>query len=313
MKTSVSLAVLSLSFLVLAGVVYAQEIPVDTWYCGIKLTVPGTYNMTNDISCSSGVIAIEVLVPNVTLNLQGHAIVGPYKDQYYMYGIVARQSAVAIKGPGKINGFSFGAALLGSDTISHVHFEQNRLAIKVEGDRSTISYCTVLQVKGVGIQVFNRKGTSIIGNIVTGADFALSADGDGTSAKGNAFVGNMYGMYVAGTFAVVTGNDISYNSQFGAEMKGSGTITGNHFNGNTTYGLWALTGGFVIQNNTADNNKQYGIYLTAISGTTLTSNTAIANGVLDLSWDGYGTGNTWMNNNCDMWSVNMGDKPCVFP
>lgn len=314
-KRSLVTAVL-LACVVAAGNIYAQEVPVATWYCGIKLTVSGTYNMTNDITCPNGglKIGIEVVAPNVTLNLQGHSITGPYSTQFINYGLYVRQVNVAIKGPGSIKGFYYGITLLGYDTISHVQLESNSAAIYGQLGANEIFYNTVRQGVGGGTGIAAYQANNqIVGNMITGTDYGIYVDGDRAVVTANSLSGNKYALFVRGASMTITGNDVSSNSRVAAAIYGSGTIRDNHFNANSPVGLQVVGGGFVIQNNTADNNTLYGISCVHLSNSTIASNTAIGNGELDLQWDGYGTGNTWSNNNCDTWSVNMGDRPCVSP
>ncbi len=308
-------AALLLFCAVATGKMYAQEVPVDTWYCGIKLTIPGTYNMTDDITCPAGAVGIVVAAPRVTLYLQGHWITGAYssKDDG-SWGLVVGQPYVSIKGPGLIQGFARGIKLTTSNDVSHVQIERCIFQGISAGYSNKITYNTLRQA-GTAISA-NSMNTVIQGNTVTGSSLALQlAAGSADLVAGNVFVANNSGMTSVMSPGIskitVTGNDISSN-KYGTSLGGPGTITGNHFNANQGAGLYVLNGTFDIENNTADGNGQYGFSL-AGSNNIIKSNTALGNGVLDLNWDGNGKGNTWANNNCDTWSLNMGATPCQAP
>lgn len=302
------------------GKIYAQEVPVATWYCGIRLTVAGTYNMTNDITCPYGGIGIEIVAVNVTLNLQGHLISGPFQNISGI-GIKADFGNQIVKGPGKIQGFQNGIWLKGLDTVSHVQIEQFYTVGITGGPVNKIRYNTVRGTVPAGYyrdgMSFNGARNEITGNMITGTeDVALRIKGDYAVVRGNALVGNGYGVYFDCCYSMmtVTGNDMSSNS-IGALIYGSlGTISDNHFNANGEAGLYVGGNSFMIQGNTADRNHFYGIaLLQGTSANTVKFNTAIGNGEFDLWWGGVGTGNIWTDNNCDTWSLNMGDNACVFP
>ena len=302
--------------------IYAQEVPVATWYCGISLTVPGIYNMTNDISCPNGGTGISILSSDITLNLQGHSIAGPSNRRYLTQGVNVIAERVTIEGPGTIRDFTYGIVLNRYSTISHVHIEDFNLYGIVAGDNNTIAYNTLHPYSAganYGIRINFPTNSYVASNVVMGSAYGVWLLGVGTNAqvKQNALIGNQYGLavdYLSDIQMTVAENDLSNNSYCGAVINGYGEITNNYFNANAYSGLCLRAGaGFSVNNNRAFRNGSYGISVENSSGNNIQSNTAIGNGDLDLRWNGNGGGNTWANNHCDTWSVNLGDRPCVFP
>jgi parallel beta-helix repeat protein len=311
---------------------YAQEIPVDTWYCGIKLTQPGTYNMTNDITCGlfprSG---IEIAASGITLNMQGHFIVGQCNGDNWSVGVRVDDglNSVVIKGPGTIRETCGGVKLSAGgqqNTVTHVHIQNTSYPGAIDISHSNSSTVRLNTIQNVSLW-------GIVGQAFTGGQITQNTITDNTATAielwqagnvailGNTLVRNSSGIIVHPTtprsWVTIESNDTSSNQTYGIYASGGGTIANNSVNANQD-GIYVDGGGFLIQSNTANSSRHYGIAITKTYGpppinNTIKSNDAIGNGTLDLYWDGNGTGNTWSQNNCDTWSVSIGPGPCIAP
>jgi parallel beta-helix repeat protein len=238
-------------------------------------------------------------------------------------------------GPGTITGFDQGihlgtpggATVTQGTLVKHVHVTSNcNVGITMQGSSGNkIRNNTLGANPCIGIFIDNGANNQMVGNAITGSNIpptpgVCSTDlggggvaieihiGSGFLVSGNSINSNTNGVVSDGFSpgSTLSANDISGNTQDGVALSGQATITGNQVDANGRDGI-AISeeNGFVISSNKADSNGRYGVAVGGARGEAAGSNNAtktnhaLGNGVLDLFWDGNGTGNTWTSNTCD--------------
>lgn len=162
------------------------------------ITAPGTYILTKDIIASSAVRCIEIKVPNVTLDGQGHLISGIGKSG--SSGVYVTESMVNA-GPGSV-------------VIRGVKVKNWDQGITIYRTKTSIEQCTATG---------NKQGITL--------QFASGTTITGSTASNNVRMGfNLYDT----TRAFITGNTLIGNyAGIGLLSSPEGTISGNSITNNT--------------------------------------------------------------------------------
>jgi hypothetical protein len=184
--------------------------------CG-SISEPGHYTLQNDLNCTV-TDGIDILVPDVELNLNGHTITGGSNN----IGIDISASRARVLGPGTINGFSVG--LVAQFTTQDV---------EVTGVTST-------GASGVGfVARFAKvkwKGNTASGSAGQGFELLPGNDSDlsGNHATGNA----AEGFLISGNHNHLMLNTALNNGTVGISVTGShNEMISNSALGNTNFDL----------------------------------------------------------------------------
>lgn len=280
------------------------RIPVE-WLPGSAtalhvITAPGSYVLTGNIVAAGDVAAIEVASDNVTLDLNGFALVAEGGGAASAIDFPAEQHSIAIRN-GTITGWS-AHAIHGWNCkdcqVSHILATDIGATMIQLGESATVSECTVGNGSSTGIQV---SAGSLIKDCVAiwcGQGFELSGEnfailrstarfssGSGIYLQGSGLVedcvaeGNQIGIHTGNAVRVVR-NTVSDNSVFGILVGGyHDLIAENLVRGNLASGIRILPGlaGVVVARNQLVGNT-IGVEAHDTSGNLVVGNTASGNG-----------------------------------
>ena len=219
MKKWITVAVLVVSIVCYTGIAFAVVTPINVPSQGypVKITIPGSYQLqTNLVVLNANLSAILVTSANVTIDLNGFAIIGGPLRGVSENG---NGTGIGIDASNKSNIKVYNGTIrgMGGDGIR-------------TGNGAIIESVRVLFNGGNGIYV-NGSGT-VSGNMATGnGDSGILVFGNGT----------------------VSGNTATDNGGPGIDVIGSGTVSGNTVTGNGKHGIFlGVSAGYF--NNVLDNN-----------------------------------------------------------
>lgn len=263
-----------------------------------KITQPGSYYLTGNISGVTGKIGIEIVTGGVTIDLNGFVLGGVPGSLAGIASTENGMSSVAVRN-GTIRGWggagvNFSASgIVNNVQISSLVVSGNGGGIRA-GYRSNITDCTVYSNTGIGISV---------GSDSTVSNCRVSGStGDGISGTSGVTVTGCVSNENTGTGIAISSGVISScvtngNTINGVSNSAGGVITGCASNANSGHGFSLSYG--TISNSTARNNTLNGIVVS--SGCVVLNNTCAANGVLDGTGAGIfatGNDNRIEGNNC---------------
>jgi len=240
MKKWITVAVLVVSIVCYTGIAFAVVTPINVPSQGypVKITIPGSYQLqTNLVVLNANLSAILVTSANVTIDLNGFAIIGGPLRGVSENG---NGTGIGIDASNKSNIKVYNGTIrgMGGDGIR-------------TGNGAIIESVRVLFNGGNGIYV-NGSGT-VSGNMATGNSYSgILVFGNGT-VSGNMATGNGdSGILVFGN-GTVSGNTATDNGGPGIDVIGSGTVSGNTVTGNGKHGIFlGVSAGYF--NNVLDNN-----------------------------------------------------------
>ncbi len=291
-----------------------------------KITQPGSYYLTGNITGESGKDGIEIASAGVTLDLNGFAVIGVPGS---LSGVVIRSGATEVRNgfvrSWGVDGVTSGSAITNNRVIDvrasgnggvgiyagNYSEARNCMAVS-NGSHGIAIYaygraegCTARSNGGDGISAPNS-GNVIINcnsNLNGGNGFnAFSSTLTACNASGNTLSG------IAATYSSVIDCNSSSNTEYGFTLGVSSTARGNRSFGNESGGFYAVTS-CTLENNTANNN---GNNIATRTGFTFngaanraTNNHAANNPVGFYSPNGPNvlTGNTAINNTVSGYSV----------
>jgi hypothetical protein len=148
----------------------------------------GTYRLTGSLAVTSGVDGIDVNADNVTIDLNGFAIVGSGGGAGI--GIKSTNNQVTVRN-GTVTGMGGDGISLGANaTVTDVHAVNNGGDGIMVGDSSLVTHNTVSSNTGIGIYV-NGKGSTVVGNSVyNNSSYGLALKDISSSFAHNVFMGN---------------------------------------------------------------------------------------------------------------------------
>jgi hypothetical protein len=214
-----------------AGPAPAQELEVNaSGGKTVHITRPGSYRLGHNVRLKSAGTAILISSGGVSLDLDGHALIGPGGKQGI--GVLVQGGHDVSVRNGTIQGFGFGVQVM------------NAVNVKLEG----------LQIDGedgggpppgeVGILVFNSRGVAALRNTISRVFLGVFVRGGGSggnriagntlAAGANGQLGVCYNPDGLGTAAGPSG-DLVYNnliSGFAIGVQTSAESTGNIFREN---------------------------------------------------------------------------------
>jgi len=215
-----------------------------------KITQPGSYYLTGNITGVSGKSGIEIASSRVTIDLMGFTLSGVAGS---LDGIVATADyfCLAIH-DGIITGFGGdGIDLLTAGTtansrIERIHARGNSLAGILAGTAAVVRECTASFNGGNGIDLDNAAsvaGCTATANGGSGFKMLIGSSVTNCSAKDNALTG-----FVMGAGSSVTACAAYSNLGAGINAAGGCNISGNTVRFNTLDGIVVSSGGLVRDN-----------------------------------------------------------------
>jgi parallel beta-helix repeat protein len=248
--------------------------------CPYTITASGTYDVTQDLSCSG--TAITILGSKVDLHLNGHTLSGNGAGD----GIsVSGQANVSIDN-GTVLGFETGIDLQRTVDckVTNVTASQNSIAGiigRLATTGLTVTGCTAAQNGDWGLLITDSGGNTLTRN-------TANLNGGQGIEVGSGTVAN-----------TVTANTANQNGFSGIAVNSTSanTVTGNTADDNSSMGIYVhAASGNTLGRNTTDRNV-YGIFLESNStGNTVTRNSATANGDTGIRLVGGPAQNVVQNN-----------------
>lgn len=264
-----------------------------------KITQPGSYYLTGNITGVTGKIGIEVASGGVTIDLNGFVLGGVPGSLAGIACTESGMSSIAVRN-GTIRGWggagvSFAAiGLVNNAQVSSLVVSGNGGGGIRAGYRCAVTECTVYSNTGIGISVGSDSTVSncrVSGSTGDGINGTVSVTVTGCVSNENT------GSGIAISSGVITGCVANSNTLNGINNSAGGVITACVANHNGGHGFNLSYG--TISNSTARNNTLNGISVS--SGCTILNNTCAANGVLDGVGAGIfatGNDNRIEGNNC---------------
>ncbi len=206
MKKWITSAVLVVSIVCYTGIAFAKVTSISGGKPPVKITKSGSYQLqTNIVITNADTTAILVTADDVTIDLNGFAIIGPNVCTGSGSTLVCNNNGIGI----------------GIDATDKQNIKVYNGTVRGMGNYgiltglgAIIESVRVLSNGSVGIAV--RSGT-VSGNIATGND------GNGINVVSNA--------------STISGNTVNGNASTGIYHFGGGTISGNTVTGNGGRGL----------------------------------------------------------------------------
>ncbi len=247
--------------LLLGAWAWAGDGQIDIAEIPYAISSSGSYIVVDDLSTTATDIdGIIIDADNVTLDLNGHAIIGPGKVEGTTghgifvngtkYNIAIRNGTVRDWRQTGVNG----------DYAYNSQFEALRCYNNgsrgiIAGPGSTVSGNTCYENTYDGI--YASHGCAISGNVcMSNGDDGIDA-GEGCSISGNACRSNGADGIEAEERCAVIGNACQFNTIHGISVLAGGTVTGNSCGSNGYYGI--NTGGSMVSGNNCSFNTGDGI------------------------------------------------------
>jgi parallel beta-helix repeat protein len=258
--------------------------PADTPGFPVTISQPGSYRLSSNLTPPVGTDVIVITTNDVTLDLNGFAIVGVAGSGR---GVNAQGRSRIIVTNGIVRGMGSDGVVVGDDSrIERVHAIGNSGDGIQANDGGTVTGNIARDNGDDGIQV--NDGGTVTGNTAFGnGGIGIRAGGlssGGSTVTGNTAFGNGSTGILAGDGSTVSGNTARDNGGAGIISSG-GTVRGNTAFGNGGTGISA---GGTVSGNTAFGNNGDGIQ--AGDGSTVSGNAVRANadfGLRLLGTSGY--------------------------
>ena len=196
---------------------------------------PGHYILAKNLNCTD-TDGIDILAPDVELNLDGHAITGGSDNT----GVDISSSRDRVLGPGTINGLSVG--------------------IKANYGSREVEVIGVTSAGASGVGFVGRYAeVTWRGNTATGASVGFELlPGDSSELSGNRAAGNADGFLISGSNDYLMLNTSMNNTEYGIAVYGShNEMISNVALDNTTFDL------FDGDHNCGDNRWNHNKFKTA--------------------------------------------------
>jgi hypothetical protein len=222
MKKWITVAVLVVSIVCFTGIAFAVVGQIGAWSFPVYISEPGSYQLqTNLVTTNANRTAIVVTADNVTIDLNGFAIIGPNVCAGSPVVCNHNGTGIGINASGKQNIKVYNGTVrgMGNAGIS-------------TGDGFIIESVRVESNGGDGIYV-NGSGT-VSGNRVIGNRLLGISAGSGTVSGNTVLYNGENGIAVV--IGTVSGNTVTTNGNDGIAVL-IGTVSGNTVSGNGAYGL----------------------------------------------------------------------------
>jgi len=229
MKKWITVAVLVVSIVCFTGIAFAGVTPISGWNPPVKITLPGSYQLQmNIVITNANKTAILVTADDVTIDLNGFAIIGPNVCSGDPLVCNNNGTGKGIDASGKQNIKVYNGTVRGMGNAGII-----------TGGGAIMESVRVVSNGGNGIYV-NGSGT-VSGNTVTGNDG--------------------YGIYVGN--GTVSGNTVTGSGGHGITVV-SGTVSGNTVTGSGGHGITVVSG--TVSGNTVTGSGAYGLFLVSTAG-----------------------------------------------
>jgi hypothetical protein len=233
----------------------------------VSLYLPGSYKLSGNLTVPDAFTgAIDIRADNVTLDLNGFAILGPTVCSGTPLTCTPTGSVAGVRSQsdidnvtvvnGSVRGMGSHGVLLGGsfNRVEKIHATSNAAIGIAVGPGSIVTGNTATSNRVYGINA--KAGSTVTGNT--------------TSYNGT-------GGIFAETGSVVTGNTALFNHREGINVGSGSTVSGNTTNSTRT-GPGIIAGpGSTVSGNTAGSNGLAGI--STSTGSTVTGNTSSSNGI----------------------------------
>jgi len=242
-----------------------------------KITQPGSYYLTGNITGVAGKHGVEITASGVTLDLMGFDLSGiPAMGAFdgvsvainSLTNITVRNGSVRGWGDEGVDFFAFAAA---NSAILDIRASGNAGNGILTGSGSTISGCTANDNTGNGIQT--SFGCTITGCTVQNNSNGISTGSGCTISGCSANDNNVHGISTT-LNCTITGCTVENNNSNGIFASSGCTITGCTANDNTGNGIFASSS-CTISECTARSNSTRGIFIgtdCSIIGCTVAAN-----------------------------------------
>jgi parallel beta-helix repeat protein len=254
------------------------------------ITSSGSYYLTGDRYANDH--GIEVAVSNVTIDLNGYALIGPNLGAIDGITMSGRNN-VEIRN-GTVRDFP-GTGICEYSTVGKGHriidvrvVANGNDGILLRGFNHLVKDCTSAANAGDGI--YTGSVSTVSGNTCYDNGGQGVHTTSGCTVTGNTCNDNTQTGIYAGTGNTISGNTCYGNSSDGIEGSVGSTISGNTCYDNTDRGI-DCGRGCTVSGNTCHENGDDGIY--AASGTTVTGNTSRQN----QNWGIYLSGDNFVAEN----------------
>ena len=255
-KSRTALVIFAVFTQAVALVARAGSAQADTLIsiCGYAIQAAGKYRLATDLGPCSG-DGIDIRTGNVTLDLDGYTITGPANGNGAGIDVEvggSRAKGINIKGPGRIQKFSYGIFLSNTDNaqVQDVLLEINSdYGIYVNGSVNVQLQDNVFTHNGsYGLLLLNSGGSQVYDNYISGNGNSGTSDAGGLDIAG-------------GTGSQVSGNIVDSNQPFGIVLFNAGQqqVEGNKIYGNysTGFRIESASTGNVVRDNAAEGNLIY--------------------------------------------------------
>lgn len=165
----------------------------------ITITQPGSYRLASNLTdIPTGKNAIEIRADDVTIDLNGHSIIGPGSIYTSGQGIFAPGNPIAVRSTvtnGAVRGFATGVQLFQYSVVERIHASGNHSGIIV-GSNSRVERCVASGNGDTGIAA--NDGGIVKANIANGNAVGITIICPSV-AVGNAVTGNTsLGLFTTG-------------------------------------------------------------------------------------------------------------------
>jgi len=244
MKKWITSLVLVVSIVCFTGIAFAAVTPIAHPGSGfrgypVRITQSGSYQLQSNLSVTANTTAILVTADNVTIDLNGFAIIGPNVCTGIPLVCNNNGTGRGIDATDKQNIKIYNGTVRGMGNIGIL-----------SGNGSIIESVRVASNGNYGIIVHDS--STVSGNTVTGNGSIGIYVYDSSTVSGNTVIGNAVdGIYVNGS-GTVSGNTVTGNGVAGIYVTGGGIVSGNTVAGNGGNGLGGFSVGYF--NNVFNNN-----------------------------------------------------------
>jgi parallel beta-helix repeat protein len=247
-----------------------------------RITQPGSYYLTGDITGVTGKSGIEIASSRVTIDLNGFSLVGVTGSLEGIVAVGTNRTGLAIRN-GVVSSWGSDGVLLNNNIFSSILIED--LRVIGNGRDGILAQNAVIR----NCSVTSNAGDGVSGGVITGC-FARGNDGTG------------FQVGVGGTISDSTALD---NGSRGISVSAGGAVINCVARGNTSTGIIAFGNG-LIKNSSSTDNAGGGI--NGQTGSTIIDCVASDNtgdGIFVFS-NSHVRGNTASNNTSDGISSSSG-------
>jgi len=195
----------------------------------------GSYRLTSNLKPPASTDGIDVSASNVTIDLNGFAIIGPGSTGITPNGINASGANDVTVENGTVTGFGIAVDVGNFGIVRNVHADVNGTGIQAGFD-ALVEGCTANNCTLAIEPAINCNGASTIsGNTANGnADTGISCAGNGCVISGNTANANaVAGINCSGSGCLISGN-VVFNNATGVEASDASTGFGGNVLKNTT-------------------------------------------------------------------------------